>query len=164
MNPESQSAKIWNKCRSIPVICHFNPRRSGIPGFWYNDNVVIFISSMKSSLISFEIITCLVAFSPSVTAQVVLQAEDAFIYQGIVENEHDGYTGSGYESGNNLVGAYVEWEVSMVDSREQALTFYYANGSTEDRPMEIRVNEVVVIAEFSFSGSGDCSPESISAE
>lgn len=102
--------------------------------------------------------------STGAIAQIVFQAEDAFIYQGVVEDEHAGYTGSGYVNGNNIAGSYVEWEVSMADSGQQALTFFYANGSTEDRPMEIRINDVVVDAELSFPGSGDWADWKTSSE
>ncbi len=88
-------------------------------------------------------------------SQNVYQAEDAVIDRGIIESEHAGYTGSGYVNGTNVVGAWVEWEVSMVDSGQQTLTVFYANGSSEDRPMEVKVNDVVVDEALSFPGSGD---------
>ncbi len=42
--------------------------------------------------------------SSGVYTQIALQADDATIYQGVVESEHAGYTGSGYVKGDNITG------------------------------------------------------------
>lgn len=85
----------------------------------------------------------------------VFQAEDAsVIYHGIVESEHAGYTGNGYANGDNEVGSYIEWIVNMASSGDQEVNFFYANGTEQDRKMEIIVNGSVVQAELSFPGTG----------
>jgi hypothetical protein len=46
--------------------------------------------------------------SPAAAATTTHQAEEATISNGVVEAEHDGFTGAGYVNTANAVGAHVE--------------------------------------------------------
>ncbi|MEU5869180.1 carbohydrate-binding protein [Nonomuraea sp. NPDC047529] len=77
------------------------------------------------------------------------QAEDATIFQGAVESNHIGYTGTGFVNNDNVTGSYVEFTVQGTGG-PATLTVRYANGTTADRPMDIAVNGTVVSAGRSF--------------
>ena len=87
-------------------------------------------------------------------AQTTYEAEDAYFYHGIVEDEHAGFSGTGYVNGDNEVGSFIEWVVSMADAGTQTVTITYANGTTQDRMMEISLNGQVIDADLSFTGTG----------
>lgn len=82
------------------------------------------------------------------------QAEDATISQGVVESNHAGHTGSGFVNYDNVVGSYVEWAITAAQAGTVTLTIRYANGTTTNRPMDIRVNGTVVSPGLSFAGTG----------
>src|SRR5690242_17069682 len=82
------------------------------------------------------------------------QAEDATISQGTVASNHTGYTGTGFVDYTNVTGSYVEFSVTQQAAGTASLEFRYANGTTTDRPMDIRVGGTVVAAAVSFPGTG----------
>ncbi|MEV0347572.1 PQQ-dependent sugar dehydrogenase [Nonomuraea sp. NPDC050680] len=82
------------------------------------------------------------------------QAESGTISQGVVESNHEGYTGSGFVNYDNVAGSYVEFAVSAASAGPQTLTFRFANGTTVDRPMSVTVNGTSIAAGQSFPGTG----------
>lgn len=91
---------------------------------------------------------------PSGPAPVDYQAENAVISQGVVESNHAGYTGTGFVNGDNVVGSYVEWTVTPAAAGSTPLAIRYANGTTTNRPMILRVNGVDVGSQLDFPGTG----------
>ncbi|WP_433514948.1 glycosyl hydrolase 2 galactose-binding domain-containing protein [Nonomuraea sp. CA-143628] len=87
---------------------------------------------------------------------VIYQAEDATISQGVVESNHDGYTGTGFVNYDNLTGSYVEWTVNAPVAGPVTLELRYANGTTVNRPMTITVNGgAAVTRDFNATGDWD---------
>ncbi|MEU8141245.1 carbohydrate-binding protein [Nonomuraea sp. NPDC048901] len=87
---------------------------------------------------------------------VIYQAEDATISQGVVESNHDGYTGTGFVNYDNLTGSYVEWTVNAPVAGPVTLELRYANGTTVNRPMSITVNGgAAVTRDFNATGNWD---------
>lgn len=84
----------------------------------------------------------------------IYQAEDAVMSQAITETVNSGYTGPSYVNYNNEIGSYVEWTVNVTTAETEYLVFTYANGTTVDRPMEIRVNGNVVMKQLTFASTG----------
>jgi len=82
------------------------------------------------------------------------QAENATISQGTVATNHLNYTGTGFVDYTNVAGSYVEFGVSATTAGPATLIFRYANGSTADRPMDVRVNGALVAAGVSFAPTG----------
>ncbi|MFI6798839.1 PQQ-dependent sugar dehydrogenase [Streptosporangium canum] len=82
------------------------------------------------------------------------QAENATISQGVVDNKHAGFTGTGFVDYANVAGSYVEFTVNAATAGNYGLAFRFANGSTADRPMDVSVNGVKVSAGLSFPGTG----------
>jgi alpha-L-fucosidase 2 len=71
---------------------------------------------------------------------VVYQAEDATISQGVVESNHAGFTGTGFVNVDNVVGSYVQFNVTSATTRTATLRLRFANGTTAARPMSLFVN------------------------
>jgi unsaturated rhamnogalacturonyl hydrolase len=92
--------------------------------------------------------------SPVLAATTSYQAESALIFHGVVESNHAGYSGTGFVNYSNETGSYVEWTVNVPAAVNGTLTWRFANGTTTNRPMEIRVNGAVVASSLSFVGTG----------
>jgi unsaturated rhamnogalacturonyl hydrolase len=108
----------------------------------------------RSSALAFGALLTLAAW-PALATTTSYQAESATIFHGVLETTHSGYTGSAYVNCSNEVGSYVQWTISVPQATNTAtLTWRFANGTTADRPMEIQVNGVVVMASLSFPGTG----------
>lgn len=60
------------------------------------------------------------------------------------EDDHSGYSGTGFVDYYNATGSSVRWTVNLVASFQVKLVFRYANGSSNSRPMNITVNDTVV--------------------
>jgi len=82
------------------------------------------------------------------------EAENATVSQGQVDADHTGFTGTGFVNYGNVAGSYVEFTVDAAAAGTSNLTFRYANGSTADRPMDIRVNGALVADDLSFPVTG----------
>lgn len=82
------------------------------------------------------------------------QAEDAYYSNAIFENEHSGYTGSGYVNYDNETGGYIQWTVNVATAGTYTVTFRYANGTTSNRAMDIYVNGSRVVSNLAFNGTG----------
>ncbi len=90
-----------------------------------------------------------------VTPSTVFQAEDAYIFNGVKETINSGYTGEGYANYNNDTTSYVEWNVKVEKEGVQTLKFRYANGTTDNRPMEIKINGNTVSSSLNFVSTGN---------
>jgi hypothetical protein len=88
--------------------------------------------------------------SPAPPSAAFHEAENATISQGAVKSDHDGYTGTGYVDYNDVTGSAVQWTVTAPAAGRATLTFRYANGTTTNRPMDIRVNDAVVARGLAF--------------
>ena len=94
-------------------------------------------------------------FSLNVSAQhIIVQAEDAKVLQGKVETEHAGYTGAGYFNFDNAAGKYIQWDVSMKYAGTESLFVVYAFSGSSDRPLEVRVNDSVIVSSMNFVQTG----------
>lgn len=86
------------------------------------------------------------------TAQEIktYQAENAEMYKAEVENEHAGFTGSGYVNFENEPGGYLEFAVFMAETDTQRIYIRYANGATSARPMQVQVDSTILEAMPNF--------------
>jgi hypothetical protein len=83
------------------------------------------------------------------------QAENATLSQAVVATNHLNYTGTGFVDYTNVASSYVEFSVTQASAGSATLVFRYANGSTANRPMDIRVNGTVVSAGLAFNPTGN---------
>jgi unsaturated rhamnogalacturonyl hydrolase len=87
-------------------------------------------------------------------AASLYEAENATIFEGQVNSDHPGFTGTGFVNYDNVVGSYVEFAVSAPAAGTFTLTFRYANGTSTNRPMDIAVNGTVKVPNLAFGSTG----------
>lgn len=87
----------------------------------------------------------------------VLEAENAFLFGAVVASNHTGHTGKGFADYINSSGDYIEWATNIPESGSAKLEFRYANGSTNNRPLKLEVNGVVVASSLDFLPTGNWS-------
>jgi pectate lyase len=68
-----------------------------------------------------------------------------------IENEHAGFTGSGYVNFDNQPGGFITWNVNMLEDTIQTFYFVFANGGGSARPMQLMINDTVVEEALNFS-------------
>ena len=88
---------------------------------------------------------------PGEDVDIEMQAEDA-TFNGDVESEHSGHTGSGYVNTPNEVGAWIEWTIDVDRDCNAICVFTYAT-SGSGRPMDVSVNTNTQ-ASLSFGDTG----------
>jgi hypothetical protein len=85
---------------------------------------------------------------------VELQIENACSYDGMFENIHLGYYGSGYANLNNTTGSSVMFFVDAGSAQALTLDYRYANASANSRDMQVSVNGVVQAQTLLFPSTG----------
>jgi uncharacterized delta-60 repeat protein len=81
------------------------------------------------------------------------QAEQATVVGAQVASNTQGYTGTGFVDFLHGTDDSIEWSFDNAGGG-RTLTFRYANGSTADRPLELRVNGQVINPRLSFAPTG----------
>lgn len=72
---------------------------------------------------------------------IIYEAEQAVLNGAIVDTKHTGFSGPGFvDYYPNTAGGSIEWTVEVPTAGEYTLSFRYANGGVEDRPVGIQVN------------------------
>jgi hypothetical protein len=84
------------------------------------------------------------ASSQNCTTGVAYQAENCTIFDGTVDSNHLGFTGTGFVNGTNEVGSYIECAVNVATAGTVPIAIRYSNGTTTSRPMDVTVNGVLV--------------------
>ena len=74
---------------------------------------------------------------------------------GSVDNNHDGFTGTGFANTSNAAGNGIDYKINA-SGGSATLTFRYANGSS-DRPGDIILNGSTVVSNLSMPSSGSWS-------
>ncbi|MBO3748475.1 carbohydrate-binding protein [Streptosporangiaceae bacterium NEAU-GS5] len=83
------------------------------------------------------------------------EAEDATISQGIFENSHTGFSGTGYVNGDNVAGSYLQFSVPSDTAGTATVKLRYANGTTTNRPSAIAVNGTTVYASRDYNATAN---------
>ncbi|TWP51885.1 carbohydrate-binding protein [Lentzea tibetensis] len=87
-------------------------------------------------------------------APVRYEAESASISQGVVESNHAGFSGTGFVNYDNVAGSSVEFTVNAAQAGTATLTFRYANGTADNRAVDVSVNGSLAVDERAFPGTG----------
>jgi polygalacturonase len=69
---------------------------------------------------------------------------------GTIDNNHLGFSGTGFCNTTNAVGSTLSLPVSVASAGSYALRVHFSNGTTADRPMSIAVNGATVVSNQSF--------------
>jgi unsaturated rhamnogalacturonyl hydrolase len=88
-------------------------------------------------------------------ALYIIEAETGQLSEGTVDNNHAGYTGSGFVNLVNRAGTYLELTLSLPEGGSWTLRFRYANGTADNRPCELRLDGQVIAESFDFPPTGD---------
>ncbi|MBN1116170.1 MAG: T9SS type A sorting domain-containing protein [Bacteroidales bacterium] len=83
-------------------------------------------------------------YSVSSEAQVIFEAEDAYISNGKIDTKHPGFTGDGFADTENELGVYIEWTFNSLKEITDSIKFRYALGKDEHRTMQVYVNDVLI--------------------
>jgi hypothetical protein len=83
----------------------------------------------------------------------LLEAEAAARSGPKIATDQAGFTGTGYADFIAASGEWIEWTVTSTTARTATLDFRYANGTTSDRPLELRVNGSVLNSRLPFVGT-----------
>jgi uncharacterized delta-60 repeat protein len=85
---------------------------------------------------------------------VTLQAEAATRSGAGFGAVNPGFHGQGYADYLHSSGDFVEFAYAAPAAGEYRLEFRYANGTASDRPLELRVNDAVLLPRLSFAPTG----------
>ncbi|MBO3744653.1 carbohydrate-binding protein [Streptosporangiaceae bacterium NEAU-GS5] len=171
VNNNSGADQVWSKkeANGDYVVALFNTRTSGsatesvtwsqvgfsggatVQNLWSGGNEGSFASGYSATLRPGE--QRLIRVTPGgVTPPPPgrYEAENATISQGIFENTHTGFSGTGYVNGDNVAASYLEFTLDAASAGTASITLRYANGTTADRPADIAANGATVISARSF--------------
>ena len=98
----------------------------------------------------------LAASNPALAAngtQTRYEAESG-TFQGTVDHDWPGYSGTGFVNTTNAVGSFLQLTVNAAAAGPATLVFDYANGTTADRPMDVFVNGPLAAAALPFPPTG----------
>lgn len=83
-----------------------------------------------------------------------IQAEEACLYDGTVDSNNPGFTGTGFVNTDNAIGARILWTIIPASAGSTNLIFVYANGGETNRPATLLLNgQEVARLDFSPTGS-----------
>jgi hypothetical protein len=86
-------------------------------------------------------------------ATTIYEAENAILVGAGIANNQSGYSGTGFADYQNASGDYVEWNINAPFSGAYWLQFRYAQ-ATANRPLQLKVNGVVLVASRDFPPTG----------
>jgi len=86
---------------------------------------------------------------------IIFEAEEGFKSNGSVDNNHQGYTGTGFVNLTNESGTYLELNLAIPQSGQYDMCFRFANGTSDNRPCEIRLDDAVLNEQFEFPPTSD---------
>ncbi|MFA5293245.1 MAG: carbohydrate-binding protein [Phycisphaerae bacterium] len=74
--------------------------------------------------------------------------------EGIIDNKHAGYTGTGFCDTTNAAGTGIDWSVNILTGGTYTFTWRYAHGKTDDRSARLIINGSTVISSITFPPTG----------
>ncbi|MBC8052423.1 MAG: DUF4038 domain-containing protein [Sphingobacteriaceae bacterium] len=74
---------------------------------------------------------------------------------GTIDNNHAGFTGTGFINTVNAVGAGAAWRINVPAAGSYTLTWRHANGSGANRPGRLLVNGTQAVSSIAFNATTD---------
>jgi N-acetylneuraminic acid mutarotase len=84
----------------------------------------------------------------------LLEAEAASLTGVAEEDEHSGFTGTGFADYQNAFDDFIEWVLPQEETGTVTLFFKYANGDESGRPLQLRVNGIPTEQVLAFEPTG----------
>ncbi|MBC8111963.1 MAG: PQQ-dependent sugar dehydrogenase [Verrucomicrobia bacterium] len=91
------------------------------------------------------------SYSDTTASASIWEAEEATLSGVKVSNLWTGYTGTGFADYINPNADFIQWNVQVGAAGIYQLGFRYAQGSNANRPLALKVNEVVVQPALAFA-------------
>lgn len=91
-----------------------------------------------------------------------LEAEQAVLSGAVISSNQPGFTGTGFGDYVNASGDFIEWTVNATNAGVFSLRFRYANGGTNNRPLQLKINGTVINGSLAFPPTGSWSAWSLS--
>lgn len=97
------------------------------------------------------------AATPDAITSLILQENAAgFCFvEGTIDNNHSGYTGTGFSNTDNAVGKGINWSISVPAAGSYTLTWRYAHGATDSRPGDLLIDGITAVSGIAFPATGD---------
>lgn len=109
-------------------------------------------SGSSSSIISSTFSSSSVSSSAPLGALISEEGQSGLCsYDGDIESEHNGFSGSGYINTENAEGAAIVWQISADGPTSVSLGWHYANGG-DTRSAALYINNQLETNGLSFSG------------
>ena len=90
--------------------------------------------------------------SSSVSAKITTTIEegdrDFCAFSGVIESDHQGFSGEGYANGVNAAGVTLTWVISVEQSANYQIAIRYANGSADSRPAHFNAGDQTESLDF----------------
>ncbi len=86
----------------------------------------------------------------SINTSTIYEAEEAVLFGVSKSSIWYGYTGTAFGDFINPYNDYIEWSVNAPSTGNYQLDFRYALGSSLDRPLELKVNNIIIKPSLSF--------------
>lgn len=83
------------------------------------------------------------------------EGEGARMISAVFEDEHPGFSGSGYANFNNELGSALEFFIVVAEDGSKTIRIDYSNGSDTQRPVSVSLNGTVVMESMGFSPTAD---------
>ncbi len=93
-----------------------------------------------------------------------LEAENATLSGPLIATEHAGFSGDSYADFGVAPGEFIEWNVNVAEAGNYTLDFRYANGSAQNRPLQLDVNGALEVEALAFNPTGAWPTWAISSE
>lgn len=92
--------------------------------------------------------------NPPTTSMTIQENEIGFCgVEGLIENEHTGYTGTGYANTDNVLGKGVNYRLEVLTGGAYTFVWRFANGSSA-RPANLLINGAIAASAISFPATG----------
>src|SRR4051812_13013025 len=119
---------------------------------------ILFVSCTKNDRALVTLPVDKTALKATIAAtQTTYEAELAVLNGPVVASSQSGYTGTGYADYVHASTDYTEWTVNSLVTGFFSLKFRYSNGSTSNRPLQLKVNGTAIVASLSFAPTGSFS-------
>ncbi len=82
--------------------------------------------------------------------ELTIEAEEAFMSGAFMNRTHANYRGEGYADYTKPEEDLVEWKFETPSDGNHLISFKYANGAKDDRPLRILLDGVILDSAFSF--------------
>lgn len=136
---------------------------SNYSGFIYVDSIDFITATFTATPTATPTRTATMTYTPALPSPTFtvaigygrIEGENPCYLDGFIENLNGGYEGTGYANPNNAVGTKIIYSLNAINSTTIDLLIRYANGSENNRNMELYINGQLAISNIDFPTTGN---------